>query len=71
MGGGTHPHMIPALAVEVESAMRTILVGPYGLHAIGFVTVAFLLLFFWVFKLHRFLLSRDADASTTDVLAFG
>jgi hypothetical protein len=37
-------------AVEVESTMRTILVGPYGLHVIGFVTLAFFLLFLWVFN---------------------
>ena len=39
---------------EVESTMRTILVGPCGLQAIGFVTLAFILLFLWLFNFTSF-----------------
>jgi hypothetical protein len=42
------------MSARVEPTMRTIFVGPYGLHAIGFVTLAFFLLFLWAFNFTTF-----------------
>ena len=37
-----------------QSAIARILVGPYGLHAFGFVVLSFFLAFLWVFNFTTF-----------------
>ena len=37
-----------------QSATARILVGPYGLHAFGFVVLGFFLAFLWVFNFTNF-----------------
>ena len=37
-----------------QSAIARILVGPYGLHAFGFVVLGFFLAFLWVFNFTTF-----------------
>jgi hypothetical protein len=38
----------------VQAAMSRILVGPYGLHAFGFVLLTLFLMFVWVFNFTTF-----------------
>jgi hypothetical protein len=37
-----------------SAAISRILIGPYGLHALGAVTLAFALLFLWAFNFTNF-----------------
>ena len=37
-----------------QTAIARILVGPYGLHAFGFVVLGFFLMFLWVFNFTTF-----------------
>jgi hypothetical protein len=37
-----------------QSAIARIMVGPYGLHAFGFVVLGFFLMFLWVFNFTTF-----------------
>ena len=37
-----------------QTAIARILVGPYGLHALGFVVLGFFLAFLWVFNFTTF-----------------
>jgi hypothetical protein len=40
--------------VMSSTAISRVLVGPYGLHALGFVALALFLMFLWVFNFTTF-----------------